>query len=171
MRGVRVLWAGRDRSLLWHGTSGFLVSSEGPPHSVASYGCGGCILTLILTGIALTLMAGFIGKLDHVMTAEFVNLLPYRRNVTSKIAVIWNQNFENPTLFSSFGTKQYEINLKPQLDLIHRPTGRQSMCYTTELFSYNYKISQINTVSPHYSSIRFTGIFDKRQKFHCNKST
>jgi hypothetical protein len=42
--------------LLWHGTSVFPVSSEGPPHSVASYDTrggvhGGSILTLILTGI------------------------------------------------------------------------------------------------------------------------
>jgi hypothetical protein len=40
--------------LLWHGASGFPVSSEGPPHSVASYntwGCGVSILTQILTGI------------------------------------------------------------------------------------------------------------------------
>jgi hypothetical protein len=39
--------------LLWHGTSVFPVSSEGPPHLVASYdtrGCGGSILTRILTG-------------------------------------------------------------------------------------------------------------------------
>jgi hypothetical protein len=39
--------------LLWHGTSDFLVSSEGPPQSVASYDtweCGGPILTRILTG-------------------------------------------------------------------------------------------------------------------------
>jgi hypothetical protein len=41
--------------LLWRGTSVFPVSSEGPPHSVASYatwGCGGpSILTRILTGV------------------------------------------------------------------------------------------------------------------------
>jgi hypothetical protein len=36
--------------LLWHGTSVFPVSSEGPPHSVATRGCGGSILTRILTG-------------------------------------------------------------------------------------------------------------------------
>jgi hypothetical protein len=41
--------------LLWHRASVFPVSSEGPPHSVASYdthtrGCGGSILTRIPTG-------------------------------------------------------------------------------------------------------------------------
>jgi hypothetical protein len=40
--------------LLWHGTSFFPVSSEGPPHLVASYdtrrGCEGSILTRILMG-------------------------------------------------------------------------------------------------------------------------
>jgi hypothetical protein len=38
--------------LLWHGTSVFPVSSEGPPHLVLRYkrGCGGSILTRILTG-------------------------------------------------------------------------------------------------------------------------
>jgi hypothetical protein len=42
--------------LLWHGTSVFPVSSEGPPHSVASYdtrGCGGSILIRILKGFLI----------------------------------------------------------------------------------------------------------------------
>jgi hypothetical protein len=58
MLGAQGLWAGRDLyimpHLLWHRASVFLVSSEGPPHSVVSYdtlgGCRGSILTRILMG-------------------------------------------------------------------------------------------------------------------------
>jgi hypothetical protein len=42
--GAQGLWAGKDLivpHLLWHGTSVFPVSSEGPPHSVASYNTHG----------------------------------------------------------------------------------------------------------------------------------
>jgi hypothetical protein len=54
--GVQGHWAGGIfivPLLLWHGTSVFPVSSEGPPHSVDSYdtwGCGGPVLTRILKG-------------------------------------------------------------------------------------------------------------------------
>jgi hypothetical protein len=38
--------------LLWHGASVFPVSSEGPPHSVASYNTHGDVENLLLPGFA-----------------------------------------------------------------------------------------------------------------------
>jgi hypothetical protein len=86
MLGVQGLWAGRIfivPHMLWHGASVFPVSSEGPPHSVASLiwhmrGCGGSILTRIL----MTLNVGH--KLQGWIRC--LNRSIYRSWVTSNVS-------------------------------------------------------------------------------------
>jgi hypothetical protein len=110
--------------LLWHGTSVFPVSSEGLPHSVAlrhTRGCGGPILTQILTGQSLW-------KLIAKIYISIYNLQQVRPIVWMRpiYYFFFYKQVLQPILQSGLWSEKYSTWNNNQLNLYHCIPNKQS---------------------------------------------